>query len=59
MAQIVCYALIDKHGERILLGDMQGRLFMLVLHTKEGERYSEVDDIKVHLIFSVKVFGNI
>jgi hypothetical protein len=49
MAQIVCYAFIDKQGERILLGDLRGRLFMLVLHTKQGERYPEVDDIKVRL----------
>lgn len=47
MAQIICYALIDKHGERILLGDVQGQLFMLVLDTKQGERYPEVYDIKV------------
>lgn len=32
---IVCYAKVDPNGERYLLGDLAGRLFMLLLEKEE------------------------
>ncbi|KAI6221851.1 DNA damage-binding protein 1 [Aphelenchoides fujianensis] len=37
VAQICCYAHVDENGERMLLGDVQGRLYMLVLIQLLGE----------------------
>lgn len=33
---ITCYCSIDKDGSRYLLGDLSGRLFLLLLETSEG-----------------------
>lgn len=50
MSQICCYALVDKSGERILLGDIHGRLFMLVLFTQTNDKgVVEISDIKVKI----------
>ncbi|KAI6225193.1 DNA damage-binding protein 1 [Aphelenchoides fujianensis] len=46
VAQICCYAHVDENGERILLGDVQGRLYMLVLVSKQEERKKSVENIK-------------
>ena len=50
MSEFNCYARIDKTGERFLLGDVSGRLFMLLLVkdrdlTREGAL--EIKDLKV------------
>lgn len=51
MAHFNCYARIDKTGERFLLGDVSGRLFMLLLIkglSKDGTL--EVKDLKVLIL---------
>ncbi|KAI1708375.1 CPSF A subunit region domain-containing protein [Ditylenchus destructor] len=53
MSEFNCYARIDKTGERFLLGDVSGRLFMLLLvkdrdPTREGGL--EIKDLKIELL---------
>ena len=48
---ITCYGLVDPDGRRYLLGDMEGRLFMLLLEV-EG---ALVKDIKVELLGEVSL----
>ncbi|CAD5226395.1 unnamed protein product [Bursaphelenchus xylophilus] len=56
MAEICCYCLVDKNGERLLLGDIHGRLFLLVLHTREQDNgIAEVSDIKVQLLGEISI----
>lgn len=48
---IICYGRIDRDGQRFLLGDLLGRIFMLLLDyevTSEGGR--NVKDLKVILL---------
>uniref|UniRef100_A0A914W414 DNA damage-binding protein 1 n=1 Tax=Plectus sambesii TaxID=2011161 RepID=A0A914W414_9BILA len=48
---ITCFGKIDKTGQRFLLGDMAGRLFMLLLDTVEGmDGMASVKDLKVELL---------
>lgn len=48
MAHFNCYARIDKSGERFLLGDVSGRLFMLLLiRDQSRDDIFEVKDLKV------------
>lgn len=50
-AQISCYGKVDNDGQRYLLGDLSGRIFMLLLElgiTPEGE--SSVKTLKVELL---------
>jgi len=45
---ITCFGKIDRNGQRFLLGDMAGRLFMLLLDTEESmDGVSSVKDLKV------------
>jgi hypothetical protein len=48
MARFNCYGRIDRTGERFLLGDMSGRLFMLLL--LKGADTDEIRDLKVYNI---------
>jgi len=48
---IVCYAQVDSNGSRYLLGDMSGRLFMLLLEKEEKiDGTYIVKDPKVELL---------
>ncbi|XP_015768553.1 PREDICTED: DNA damage-binding protein 1-like [Acropora digitifera] len=48
---ISCYGKIDANGSRYLLGDMYGRLFMLLLERQElMDDYIEVKDLKLELL---------
>ncbi|XP_020628267.1 DNA damage-binding protein 1-like [Orbicella faveolata] len=48
---ITCYGKIDANGSRYLLGDMNGRLFMLLLEKQELMDGSiEVKDLKLELL---------
>nr|AVV64025.1 CPSF A subunit region family protein [Anisakis simplex] len=50
-SQINCYAKIDRDGQRYLLGDLSGRIFMLLLDlnvTSDGT--ATVKDLKVELL---------
>lgn len=52
---ITCYGKIDANGSRYLLGDMNGRLFMLLLERQELMDGSiEVKDLKLELLGEVK-----
>lgn len=53
---ITCYGKIDANGSRYLLGDMNGRLFMLLLERQELMDGSiEVKDLKLELLGEVIV----
>lgn len=48
---ICCYAKVDSHGSRYLLGDMAGHLFMLLLEKEEKmDGFITVKDPKVELL---------
>ncbi|CAH3106628.1 unnamed protein product [Pocillopora meandrina] len=48
---ITCYGKIDANGSRYLLGDMNGRLFMLLLERQElMDGNIEVKDLKLELL---------
>ncbi|CAH3044667.1 unnamed protein product [Porites lobata] len=48
---ITCYGKIDTNGSRYLLGDMNGRLFMLLLERQElMDGNIEVKDLKLELL---------
>ncbi|ESO97964.1 hypothetical protein LOTGIDRAFT_209160 [Lottia gigantea] len=48
---LTCYGKVDSNGSRYLLGDMAGRLFMLLLDREEKmDGNSIVKDIKVELL---------
>lgn len=52
---ITCYGKIDANGSRYLLGDMNGRLFMLLLERQELMDGSiEVKDLKLELLGEVE-----
>lgn len=57
MARFNCYGRIDRTGERFLLGDMSGRLFMLLLikdiTNKEG--HEEIRDLKIELLGEISI----
>lgn len=51
---ITCYGKIDANGSRYLLGDMNGRLFMLLLERQElMDGNIEVKDLKLELLGEV------
>ena len=53
---ITCFGQVDANGSRYLLGDLSGRLFMLLLEREEkmdGE--VTVKDLKVELLGEVSV----
>lgn len=53
---ITCYGKIDTNGSRYLLGDMNGRLFMLLLERQElMDGNIEVKDLKLELLGEVHV----
>ncbi|KAL3841910.1 hypothetical protein ACJMK2_019999 [Sinanodonta woodiana] len=48
---IICYGKVDANGSRYLLGDMMGRLFMLLLEKDEkSEGVFVIKDLKVELL---------
>lgn len=49
---ITCYGRVDSDGSRYLLGDMAGRLFMLLLDREENS--STVRDLKVEQLGEVR-----
>lgn len=52
---ITCYGKIDANGSRYLLGDMNGRLFMLLLERQElMDGNIEVKDLKLELLGEVE-----
>lgn len=52
---ITCYGKIDANGSRYLLGDMNGRLFMLLLERQElMDGNIEVKDLKLELLGEVQ-----
>lgn len=53
---IVCYAKVDTHGSRYLLGDMAGHLFMLLLEKEEKmDGTFSVKDPKVELLGEISI----
>ncbi|KAE8747775.1 hypothetical protein FOCC_FOCC005387 [Frankliniella occidentalis] len=53
---IVCYAQVDSNGSRYLLGDMAGRLFMLLLEKEEKmDGTFTVKDPKVELLGEISI----
>jgi DNA damage-binding protein 1 len=49
---ITCFGKIDRNGKRFLLGDMAGRLFMLLLDTEETmDGVASVKDLKVLIVY--------
>ncbi|XP_014225976.1 DNA damage-binding protein 1 [Trichogramma pretiosum] len=53
---ITCYAKVDNQGQRYLLGDMAGRLFMLFLeHDKRSDGTPYVKDLKVEFLGEVSI----
>ena len=55
-AQFNCYGRIDKTGERFLLGDVSGRLFMLLLVKEEGSGgVPAIKDLKVELLGDISI----
>ena len=51
---ITCYGKIDANGSRYLLGDMNARLFMLLLQRQElMDGNIEVKDLKLELLGEV------
>uniref|UniRef100_A0A915MWP2 DNA damage-binding protein 1 n=1 Tax=Meloidogyne javanica TaxID=6303 RepID=A0A915MWP2_MELJA len=53
MARFNCYGRIDRTGERFLLGDMSGRLFMLLL--LRGADTDEIRDLKIELLGEISI----
>ena len=52
---IVSYGKVDANGSRYLLGDMSGRLFMLLLEKEEKtESAIGIKDLRVELLGEVK-----
>lgn len=50
-SSINCYARVDSHGFRYLLGNMTGNLFMLFLESEENSKGElVVKDLKVELL---------
>ena len=53
---VTCCGKVDANGSRYLLGDMAGRLFMLLLDKVEKMDGSvQVKDLKVELLGEVRV----
>ncbi|KAI5740244.1 hypothetical protein M8J76_002026 [Diaphorina citri] len=53
---IVCYAKVDANGERYLLGDLAGRLFMLLLEKEEKmDGTFSVKEPKVELLGEISI----
>ena len=53
---LTCYGQVDANGSRYLLGDMAGRLFMLLLEREEKmDGTHVVKDLKVELLGEVSV----
>lgn len=53
---IVCYAKVDPNGERYLLGDLAGRLFMLLLEKEEKmDGTFNVKEPKVELLGEISI----
>ena len=51
---ITCFGKVDPNGARYLLGDMAGRLFMLLLEKEEKlDGGAAVNDLKVELLGEV------
>jgi DNA damage-binding protein 1 len=51
---ITCCGKVDANGQRYLLGDMNGRLFMLLLEKEEKmDGSSTIKDLKVELLGEV------
>ena len=49
---IVCYGKVDANGSRYLLGDLSGRLFMLLLDLREGQ---DQPSVKVEMLGEVSI----
>jgi DNA damage-binding protein 1 len=48
---MACYARVDSNGARYLLGDMAGRLFLLLLeHEEKMDGTCVVKDLKVEVL---------
>jgi DNA damage-binding protein 1 len=48
---MTCYARVDSNGARYLLGDMSGRLFLLLLeHEDKMDGTVVVKDLKVEVL---------
>lgn len=53
---IICYGKVDSNGSRYLLGDMAGRLFMLLLDKEEKmDSTIAVKDLKVELLGEISI----
>ena len=53
---VTCYGKVDSNGSRYLLGDMAGRLFMLLLEREEKmDSPPVVKDLKVELLGEVSM----
>lgn len=53
---IVCYGKVDPNGSRYLLGDMSGRIFLLLLEQSiRADGSSEVKDLKLELLGEVTI----
>lgn len=53
---LTCYGKVDANGSRYLLGDMMGRLFMLMLEKEEKmDSTVTVKDLKVELLGEVSI----
>jgi len=51
---ITCFGKVDANGQRYLLGDMNGRLFMLLLEKEEKmDGTAVIKDLKVELLGEV------
>lgn len=54
---IVCHNRVDPNGSRYLLGDMEGRLFMLLLEKEEQmDGTVSLKDLRVELLGEVALF---
>lgn len=54
---IVCHNRVDPNGSRYLLGDMEGRLFMLLLEKEEQmDGTVTLKDLRVELLGEVALF---
>ena len=55
---VTCYGKVDANGSRYLLGDMAGRLFMLLLEREEKmDGNVIVKDLKVELLGEVSILS--
>ncbi|RWS30639.1 DNA damage-binding protein 1-like protein [Leptotrombidium deliense] len=53
---IVCYGKVDANGSRYLLGDMSGRLFLLLLDKEEKmDGATSVRDLKLELLGEISI----